>query len=51
METFDIIEINSMSMGFSHAKFGPAKIEKNIYFRFFNNLLYKNDPCHLIKKI
>ena len=51
METFGIIERNGMSMGFSHAKFGLAKIEKKYYFSVFNNLLYKNVPCHLIKKI
>ena len=30
--------------------FGPAKTEKKIFFRFFNNLLYINVPCHLIFK-
>ena len=35
METFEIIERNSMSMGFSHAKFGQEKNEINIFFIFF----------------
>ena len=32
MVTFGIIKRNSMSMGFSHAKFGQAKNEKKKYY-------------------
>ena len=46
METFGFIERNGMSMGFSHAKFGPAKKIKIFFLDFLTKV-----PCHLIKKI